>query len=255
MLTLAAAWWLAVAATPATLARTPSPPPTPTPTPPSQGVLSLTPAETQPGTVVAVTGSQFSPGERVFVYLDTPDRTLLPAQADAQGGFKGDAPILGDVAPGEHQLCVAEQPAPRCASLRVLAKSTPAPTAAPATALPTPGGISSPGSLPTAQPTVSPVSLLLRPPFVLFPALLLLAAVGGCIFWIVQGRRRPAPVLPAARVIHRSTQFDEVSETPAAEMPPATPEPEPEPEPASDRPPPRRPPVSEERSDLPEPGD
>jgi hypothetical protein len=190
------------------------------------------------------------------VYLDTNQRSLLTTQADAQGGFKGDATIP-DIAAGDHQACVAESPAPRCATLRILIKSTPTPTPEPTpTPTPSPSASAGPASLPTAPPAVSPVAILFQPPFVFFPALLLLAAIGGSIFWILQGRRRgPSPVLPAARVMHRNFQWDVEQPIP----PPTEPAPpsavEPTPPPPAPSPPRPRPPVADERSDLPEPSD
>jgi len=112
---------------------------------------------------------------------------------------------------------------------------------------------------------VSAISVLLQPPFVFFPVLLLLAALGGAGYWIWRGTRsaRPAPV-PAARVVHRSahppgTDPEAAPAAPAAAAAPPTeapadPVPTPAPAPAA-APSAPRPLAGDDPLDLPQPGD
>jgi hypothetical protein len=109
---------------------------------------------------------------------------------------------------------------------------------------------------------VSAISVLLQPPFVFFPILLVLAALGGAGYWIWIGtrQRRPAPVA-SARVVHRATHPPGTDPDAAAAVPvappapaPAAPIPAPAPGPAVVQPAPR-PLAGDDPLDLPQPGD
>ncbi len=252
LLTLPAIWLLAVAANPVVTA---SPAATPTP--------ALTPAPTP------------RPREQLTLFWDAPDKSFGAATADDQGAFKLDvAAPAGD--PGAHNVCVAEaNPGPRCAGFQLQA----APAATPTTAA-TPSAVATLSPSASASPTtllgapadgtgqVSAISVLLRPPFVFFPILLLLAALGGAGFWIWSGNRRgrPSPV-PAARVTHRSAHPPgtdpgapavavATTRTPPPPAPPAPAAPAPA-IPVAPRPaqPPPRPQSGDDPLDLPQPGD
>ncbi|HEX6350453.1 MAG TPA: hypothetical protein VF160_13815 [Candidatus Dormibacteraeota bacterium] len=270
---LPAAWLLSVGAAPsptATATTTASPAATPTPTPvptptPSVGQVSLDPTLGPPGGKITVSGSAFRPGEQVNLFWDSPDKGLGAATADAQGSFKVDVAAQGGDPGTSHTVCADEKnPGPRCANFVLTAAPTPTPSA-----LPTPQQTPLPSSAPTPAPTVAPVpesrpvsavSVLLEPPFVFFPLLLVLAALGGAGFWIWSGNRtpRPAPV-PAARVVHRSahpagTDPDPLP-PPAAESTVPTPSAPRRDLPASGEVAPLRPMAGDDPLDLPEPGD
>ena len=204
---LPAAWLLTTAA-----AATPARTPTPTP---SVGQLSLDPALGPPGGKITVSGSSFLAGEQVNLYWDSADKVVGSATADGQGSFKVDIAAQGGDPGSGHAVCADEKnPGPRCANFVLTAAPTPTPSA-PSTPAQTPlpsaqpsAGGASPAPTVAAAPEshpVSAVSVLLEPPFVFFPLLLVLAALGGAAYWIWSGTKlaRPAPV-PAARVVHRS---------------------------------------------------
>ena len=266
---LPAAWLLTVAATSSSPSPTNAPPspratptatPAPTPTP-SVGQVSLDPTLGPPGGKITVSGSSFRPGEQVNLFWDSADKGLGSATADGQGNFKVDVGAQGGDPGTSHLVCADEKnPGPRCANFVLTAAATPTPTVPP-TPLPTsqPTAAGGASAAPTAAPApesrpVSAVSVLLEPPFVFFPLLLVLAALGGAGFWIWSGTRvaRPAPV-PAARVVHRSLHppgtKHEIAPLPrpAAGAPPPRGE-EPAPEPL-------RPLAGDDPLDLPEPGD
>jgi hypothetical protein len=223
---------------------------------------------------VTVSGSAFRQGEQITLFWDTPDKGLGAATADGQGNFKTDvATPAGD--PGSsHSICADEKnPGPRCAVFRLEAAPTPTPAATPdATPVPTGAGVTPTGN-PSSRPSspsggqpVSAISVLLQPPFVFFPILLLLAALGGAGYWIWIGTRqgRPAPV-PSARVVHRATHPpgtdpDAAAAVPVAPPVPAPPAavpppvPAPAPAPAVVQPAPR-PLAGDDPLDLPQPGD
>jgi len=280
LLTLPGLWLLTVAAAPSippvttpTPTSTPAPTPTPVPTPtPSVGQVNLAPSFGPAGSTVTVTGSAFRPGEQITLFWDTPDKGLGATTADGQGNFKTDVTAQAGDPGSSHSICADEKnPGPRCAVFRLEAAATPTPAATPeATAVPTPAAVvptaspSSAPSSPSAGQPVSAISVLLQPPFVFFPILLLLAALGGAGYWIWTGTRsaRPAPV-PAARVVHRSAHPPGTDPEPAAlaTAPPAVP-PTPFAAPAPAPPPPTaalqgapRPLAGDDPLDLPQPGD
>ena len=279
LLVLPAAWLLTIAPAPATSAATsppatptPAPTPTPVPTPtPSVGQVSLDPALGAPGGKITVSGSSFRAGEAITIFWDAPDKQIGAGVADGQGNFKIDVAAQGGDPGSSHSVCVLEQnPGPRCANF-VLTAPTPAPTPVPSAAptaastpAPTAGGASpAPTLAPLPQSQqVSAVSVLLEPPFVFFPLLLVLAALGGAGYWIWSGTRMPrrAPA-PAARVVHHAAH-------PPGTDPQAAPHPlptvatSPQRGEASSAPPsppavspPLRPLAGDEPLDLPEPGD
>jgi hypothetical protein len=279
LLILPGLWLLTVAAAPATPTpvRTPTPTPVPTPKPtpaptptPSVGQVNVAPAFGPPGSTVSVSGSAFRPGEQITIFWDTPDKGLGATTADGQGNFKTDVTTPAGDPGSSHSICADEKnPGPRCAVFREEAAATPTPAASPdATPAPTATTVAptgAPGSAPSSpasrQP-VSAISVLLQPPFVFFPILLLLAALGGAGYWIWTGTRgaRPAPV-PAARVVHRSAHppgTDPEAEPAATVAPPAAapaaPVPTPAPAPAAAQGAPR-PLAGDDPLDLPQPGD
>ena len=286
LLTLPAIWLLSVAANPVppiptisptanptpTAAPTPTATPTPVPTPtPSTGQVNLQPAFGPPATTITVSGTSFRAGEQVTLYWDAPDKGFGQAVADGQGNFKLDvAAPAGD--PGAHSVCVAElNPGPRCAGFQLQAAPAATPSAGTSpSAIPTPSPSSAPAGTPHQSDSnrqVSAISVLLQPPFVFFPLLLVLAALGGAGYWIWTGtrQRRPAPVA-AARVTHRSAHppgTDPAPPAAAAQPSPSPPAPvaatrpsPPPPPPPSARPqPPPRPQSGDDPLDLPQPGD
>jgi hypothetical protein len=89
--------WLATvaaAATPSPSASpTQNPTPTPVPTQQSHGSINLSAAATPSGSAITVTGSGFSPGEAIAIFLDSQDHTLGGAVADQAGNFKQDVKV------------------------------------------------------------------------------------------------------------------------------------------------------------------
>ncbi len=279
-LSLVAVWLLSVAATPpttgspapapsasSTAVATPTPTPVPTPTPNSSGQLALSVTLGPPGTVITVSGTAFRPGESVTLYWDDSKKSLGQVTADGQGGFKLDVQAPASD-PGQHLVCAVE-PNQTCAVFKLEAAPTPSPSAS-ATASPSPaataGGVGAasspaPGQASPAGSTgqTSAVAALLQPPFVIFPALLLLALLGACAYWIWFGRRpRPAAAHPAPRVLHTSV-YPSVTRPAAVEDAPS-PHPDPAPKPAptlplSPRELPAPRPSADDTIDLPTPGD
>lgn len=242
---------------------TAAPTPAPTPTPASAGVLALQPSLGAPGTTVTVQGRGFRKGEQVTIYWDSPEHSFGQVTAGDQGEFKLDVKVPeGD--PGQHQVCPLE-PGPQqgCGQFKLEA-AAPSPSPSPsATTVPTPSAAALASPLPTQVPDgltgqrPSAVAALLRPPFVIFPILVLVALLGGCAYWIWLGSRgrRPAPVA-AATVTHRSLRPAAPVPPPAARPPAlaeAPPAPPAAPPGAPDLPAPR--PAADGSLDLPQPGD
>ena len=253
-------------ASPASPSPTPTPSPSPTATPTSSGQLALSVALGAPGTTITVQGTAFRPGEQLTLYWDSPSTSLGQITADGQGTFKVDikAPA-GD--PGQHSICVIE-PNQTCAVFKL--ESAPTPTPSPS-ATPTPTPVATATPAPTAAPTLVPdaptssshpsaISALLQPPFVIFPALLALALIGGSIYWIWLGSRPRPGAVPAATVMHRSVHPVTPASLPvgpepeaAAPIAPEPPPPPPAPPAPPDLPAPR--PAADDSLDLPQPGD
>lgn len=268
MTALPAAWLLTVAASPsppvsvppvispaptpaATATPVPTAPATPTPAPtptPFRGSVSISPTLGPTGTTITVTGAGFPPGVPVVIYWDSNQKPLGSTAADAGGAFKVDVKAAdGDL--NGHSVCAqAAGAVDACATFKLEATPSPSPSATPTpAAAPTSSATAIAAPNPTPDAGISPVAALLQPPFVIFPILVLLAAIGGAVFWIVAGtRRRQAPV-SAARVSHATARPAQPVEAPAprASAPPSPPPTAPGP----------RPLAGDDSIDLPQPGD
>jgi hypothetical protein len=263
----AALWFLLAAAAP------PASEPSPIPS------INLNPPAGPPGTVVAVTGTQFSPGKPVTLYWDATDRVLASAKADGSGNLNATFQVPDDKV-GSHIVGVVQPPQPT-AQFNVEPKPTPSPTPSPspvdspstAAASPSAAG-QSPSPLnpgPTGSTHVNGLSLLFQPPFVFFPLLLALAVVVALGIWVRGMMRRPEPEPDANVSHHRVRQQADYQPADDVELPPAPgflrpwpPSPEPPQEPKVDPPqaspePPHAPPPpapgSDEPPEMPEPGD
>lgn len=225
-------------------------------------MLSLQPSLGAPGTTITIQGSGFRKGEQGTLYWDSPSTPFGPFTADDAGAFRLDVKAPAGEA-GQHAICPLQPgPAQGCVQFKLEAPA-PSPSATPSPpAAPTPPVVAGPvaSSTPGLASTDRPVAVaaLLRPPFVIFPILLLLALLGGCALWIWAGRRRPPA--PVATVLHRSqgprTDAGPPAPTPAGpRSDPRAPDPAPRsgPPAPADLPAPR--PAAEGSLDMPEPGD
>ena len=216
----------------------PLPSPSPNPTPPPQITISATSAEAN--ATINVSGTRFTSGQPISILWDN-KRLLGSTTSDGNGNFSLDVVIPGDT-PGDHQVCVQVQSGSSCAPFQLKAAPSPTPTesASPSASPASPSPAAGPPS-PVTTPGMSPVAVLIRPPFVFFPALLLLALAGGFAYWLWS--RRGAPPIENVTVVHSAEEAErpyryERYRPPVVEPAPPAPE-EPAPPPAPEVEPPR----------------
>ncbi|GAC1653495.1 MAG: hypothetical protein NVS9B1_02880 [Candidatus Dormibacteraceae bacterium] len=219
---------------------TPTPIPTiapqPTPSPTPQGGIGVDPAAAPATSRVNVFGSGLPPTADLPLLFD--GVAFDHAATDASGNLAKSVGIPDTASVGDHLICVDEGAAGKvCANFHV---TPPAPSPTPAAS---PTAASSPSPSPVASPTPialavqpppnsgsSPLGFITRPPFIFFPILLLLAALGWFVYWL--WTQRPGPALGEVTVVHKAAPPRTWSqEAPPAVTPPPTGAPAPAPAP------------------------
>ncbi|HEX4213448.1 MAG TPA: hypothetical protein VIA06_09005 [Candidatus Dormibacteraeota bacterium] len=180
---------------------TPAESPTPTPTPagpPQSPSINLSSSSGPAGSQFIVSGTDFTPGAQVEVFVDTPNRPMGPTfTAGQDGSFQQEVAVPDGEGSGTHNICATAQISPVCAQFTVLAgvPVTPTPTAAP-----TP----TPTATPTAAATATPIAISSVPqgsksalstlfPWILIPILALLLIAAAALYIIVRGRSETTP--------------------------------------------------------------
>ncbi len=191
-------------------------------------------------------GNGLDPNRILAVLFD--GSHVVDVNSDASGNFSIQLAIPDGAAGTSHQICVSESNGNVCAGLTLEAApaSTPTPTDT-ASPSPSPSPSGSPVAA-AATPTTggsSPLTLLIRPPFVFLP---IIAAVGllaflGLYLW----RARPTPPIGEVTILHRVPPPRAYGAEPDAPPPPSpAPAPPPAPivyeSPAGPAPPPPVPP-------------
>jgi len=224
---------------------TPSPIPTPTPTiapqptpsPTPQGGIGVDPAAAPAASRVNISGGGLPPNADLPLLFD--GVAFDHAATDASGNLAKAVGIPDTAAPGDHLICVDEGAAGKvCAHFNVTAPAaSPTPVASPTSApSPSPSSSASPTPIALAVQTPpssgsSPLGFITRPPFIFFPILLLLAALGWFVYWL--WTQRPGPPLGEVTVVHKAAPPRTWSQEPPPEVtPPPTPAPAPAPPPA-----------------------
>jgi hypothetical protein len=183
---------------PATVsAATASPSPGPSPT------LTPTPSPTPVPTVSAESGTVSADASFYFAGDNLPPNQALPVLWDSRqvgtvttntaGAFSTNWPVPNGALPGTHQICVRVAVGNACTGVTVgpSVAASPSPSPSPS---PTPSPAAP--SAPTGGGDVSPLTLLLTPPFVFLPLLLVVGLLGLLGVWLW---RRSTPE-PAAMV-------------------------------------------------------
>jgi hypothetical protein len=179
----------------------PTPSPSPSPTP--QGFIQPSAASAPATTRLDVTGTGFPPGQHFQLTIGS--QVVKMVDIDAAGGFNVSFPVP-DLSPGPYSLCVVEPAGNQCVTFTVTAAPSPTPVAtATPSAPPTPTSTPSQTASTTgANPRggASPLAFVTRPPFALFPGLLLLGLIG--LFAYRLWAMRPAPALDEVLVTHKA---------------------------------------------------
>ena len=183
-------------------------PPSPSPSP-SPGTVNLSVAEGPPGTQVSVTGSGFPNSTPYNLYLGDNTHPLGTTVTNGSGAFQTQVTIP-DVPAAQYNLCVSSNPV-ACGLFQVDPKPSPSPSPSPSSSpTPTAGPTASPtggGFLPVPSPGNDAgfgLGMLLQFPLVIFPILLVLAALGAAFLWWRGRQAGPVPRVSGVTVVHRS---------------------------------------------------
>jgi hypothetical protein len=208
----------------ATASPSPSPSPTPTPAPiPSPTPVPTVSAESDTVSLDAsfyFAGDNLPPNQALPVLWDS--RQVGTVTTNAAGAFSTTWPVPAGALPGTHQICVRLAVGNACTGVTVgpsvAASPSPSPSPSPT---PSPAAPSSP----TGRGDVSPLTLLLTPPFVFLPLLLIVGVLGLLGVWLW----RRSTTEPAAMVteIRSAPTPREYRAPPPIPPPPPTPSPSP----------------------------
>jgi hypothetical protein len=194
--------------------QTPAPTPSPTPVP----TVSAESGTVSPDASFYFAGDNLPPNQALPVLWDS--RQVGTVTTNAAGAFSTTWPVPGGALSGTHQICVRVAFGNACTGVTVgpSVAASPSPSPSPS---PTPSPTAP--SAPIGGGDVSPLVLLLTPPFVFLPLLLIVGLLGLLGVWLW---RRSTPE-PAAEVteIHSAPTPREYRSPPPIPSPPPTPSP------------------------------
>ena len=193
------------------------------PTP--QGQISINPASAPPATRVMLSGQGLPANQTLQVVFD--GNPLDSLFTDGSGNFAKEIAIPDTATGSGHQICVVEPSQGNVCANFTLQAPQPSPTPQPSPN-PTPSPNPSPEPVSTAGATgaggSTPLAALMRPPFVFFPIVLLLAGLAWLAWYLWS--MRPVPAIGEVTVLHTAVPariYEPAPPPPPAATPPAPP--------------------------------
>jgi hypothetical protein len=172
----------------------PSPPPTPTPSPTPVPTVTAESGTVSPDASFYFAGDNLPPSQALPVLWDS--RPIGAVSTNAAGAFSTTMPVPAGAQPGTHQICVQLAAANACTGVTVGAPAAASPTPSPSPS-PTPS-LAAP-SASTGRGDLSPLALVLTPPFVFLPVLLVIGLLGLLGVWLWR-RSTSEPALEVTEV-------------------------------------------------------